>query len=126
MSEPISLVFYGRDLHLMDTQRRLLEEAGYQVWTAAQIADIFEITSEEAIEVLILCPTLSPEERAWAIAFADVQSPPMKSIILSARKSGYRDEMLQNVLDARKDRADLLAAVERLVSHPSSAHSHIY
>jgi CheY-like chemotaxis protein len=126
MSEPISLVLYGRNLHLLDTRRRLLQEAGYQVWTAAQIPEVFAIITEERIDVLILCRTLSPEERAWALAFADVQSPPMRSIVLIARKSGYRGEVLQNVLDATDGPADLLAALESLVSHPSSAHFHTY
>src|SRR5260370_6708317 len=87
MSKPISLVLYGRKQRLLDTRRRLLQEAGYQVWTAGQIPDVFSIITEERIDVLILCHTLSPEECEWALAFADVQSPPMKSIVLSARES---------------------------------------
>jgi hypothetical protein len=126
MSKPISLVLYGRKQHLLDTRRRLLQEAGYQVWTARQIPDVFAITTEERIDILILCYTLSPEERAWAIALADVQSPPLKSIVLGARKSGYRGEVSQNVFDARDLPADLLAAMASLVGGPSSAHSHIY
>src|SRR5271155_3967588 len=96
MFEPISLALYGRNRQLLDTRRRLLQEAGYQVWTAEQIPDVFAIIIEERIEVLILCHTLSPEERAWAINFADVQSPPLT--VLSARKSHWPGEMLQNVL----------------------------
>ena len=121
MSEPISLVLYGHDRHLMDVLRLLLQEAGYQVWTAGKIPDVFAIITEERIDVLILCHTLSPEERAWAIAFADVQSPPLKSMVLSARKSGYRGEVPQNGLDARDLPADLLAAMASLVGSPSSA-----
>jgi hypothetical protein len=126
MSKPIFVVFYGRKQRLLDTRRRLLQEAGYQVWTARKIPEVFAITTEERIDVLILCHTLSPEERAWAIAFADVQSPPLKSIVLGARKSGYRGEVSQNVFDARDLPAALLAAMASLVGGPSSAHSHIY
>jgi DNA-binding response OmpR family regulator len=126
MSESISLVLYGRGQRLLDTRRRLLQEAGYPVWTATQIPDVFSIVTEERIDVLILCHTLSPEELAWAIAFADVQSPRIKCIVLNARKSGYRCEVSQDVLDARDQPADLLAAVEGLVSRASSSHSHFY
>jgi hypothetical protein len=76
MSDPISLVLYGRNRQLLDTRRRLLQEAGYQVWTAERIPDVFAIIIEERIEVLILRHTLSAEERAWASNFADVQYPP--------------------------------------------------
>jgi hypothetical protein len=75
MSKPVSLVLYGRKQHLLDTRRRLLQEAGHQVWTAGQISDVSAIIAKEQMDVLILCHTLSPEERAWAIALADVQSP---------------------------------------------------
>ncbi len=104
----------------------MLQEAGYQVWTAGQIPDVFAIATEERIDVLILCHTLSPEERAWATAFADGQSPPLKSIVLRAQNSGNRGQVPQNGLDARDLPADLLAAMASLVGGPSSPHSHIY
>jgi hypothetical protein len=126
MARPISLVLYGRKQRLLDMRRRLLQEAGYQVWTAGKIPDVFAIITEEPIDVLILCHTLSPEECEWAIAFADVQSPPLKIVVLSARKSGYRGEVPQNGLDASDLPADLLAAMASLVGGPSSVHSHIY
>src|ERR1700692_982975 len=71
MSESICLVLYGRDQCLLDTRRRLLQEAGYPVWTARQIPDVFAIITEERVDVLILCHTLSQEEFTWAIAFAE-------------------------------------------------------
>jgi hypothetical protein len=115
MSKSVSLALYGRDQCLLDTRRQLLQEAGYAVWTARQIPDVFAIITEERIDVLILCRTLSPGELTWAIAFADVQYPPVKCIVLNARRSGYHGEVPQNVLDARDQPADLLAAVEGLV-----------
>jgi hypothetical protein len=118
------LLFYTGDQCLLDTRRRLLQEAGYPVWTASQIPDVFAIITEERSDVLILCHTLSQGEFTWAIAFADVQSPPVKCIVLNRKKSGYRGELPQNVLDARDQPADLLAAVEGLVSRTSRAHSH--
>jgi hypothetical protein len=102
MSKHISIVLYGRNLHLLDTRRRLLQEAGYQVWTAIQISGVFAIIIEERIEFLILCHTLSPEERAWAFAFANVQSPPIQCVLLGARKSRCPGETLQNVLDVQQ------------------------
>jgi hypothetical protein len=126
MSKPISLVLFGRKQHLLDTRRQLLEAAGYQVWTAEKIPDVFALVIEERIDVLILCHALSPEERAWAIAFADVQSPPLKSIVLSPRRSGYRDEVPHTGLDARDLPGILLVAVDNVIGRPSSAHSHIY
>ena len=111
MSKPICLVLFGREQHLLEIRRQRLQEAGYQVWMAGQIPDVFTIITEERIDVLVLCHTLYPEEREWAIAFADVQSPPLKSIVITATKSGHRGEVPQNVLYARGLPADLLAAI---------------
>jgi hypothetical protein len=74
--------------------------------------------TEERIDALILCYTRSPEERGCALAFADLQSPPLKSIVLSARKSFDSGEMAQNMLDPRDISAVLLAVLESLVSRP--------
>ena len=93
---------------------------------ATQFSEVCERLKTGRIELLIVGPTLSREDCDSAVAVADSQMPPVKSLIQRAGHTDGHAEMLHEVIDAMEGPVCLMVAIEKMVSHASFAYSHMY
>lgn len=117
---PVSILIFGCDPLLLTTRKWVLRSSGHRVWTAASPLEVAHILSTEAISALILCHTLSLEERRRGLVLA-VQGqapgkPRVKTLILTAGISPEPLPFLAEVVDAMEGPARLLEAVKRIVA----------
>ena len=118
-----SILLYGRDGHLLETRRLILESSNFQVRTVSSLLALNETISTHQIDILILCHSLSSEECKRALDVAHVHSPGIKTLVLTAHDSicaslaGEDD----NVLDTWEGPRVLLDTVQKLVCSPDAA-----
>ena len=79
-SAPASVLIYGRDAQLLETRRWVLEHAGMKVTTTTDLGEMESILVNEAIDLFILCHTLSPEEGDLCLMKVHALKPTMKSL----------------------------------------------
>ncbi len=84
LAELASILIYGRDAQLLETRRWVLEGAGMQITTTTELSDVEGILVNEAIDLFILCHTLSPEEGDLCLIKAKALRPAMKRLVLTA------------------------------------------
>jgi DNA-binding response OmpR family regulator len=84
MSIPASILVYGRDLLLLETRRMLLERTYRRVYIASEREQAQEIIRVERPDLLVLCYTLSSEDRKVITAAASALHPDMKVLLLQA------------------------------------------
>ena len=116
MATPISLLLYGRDAALLEIRQRVLQSAGYQVWTAAELTEVSRIVARERIALLILCHTLSMEECGRVLALQYSGFAARKSLILITAGTDSCDDSSNNVLSTMEGPAKLIHTVAKLVS----------
>jgi len=129
---PISILIFGCDPLLLTTRKWVLRSSGHRVWTATTSTEVAYILSTEPIVVLILCHTLSLEERRQGLALAAQTRaqdqaapgqtpagqlrPRVKTLLLTAGVSPEPLPFLAEVVDAMEGPARLLEAVRRIVA----------
>jgi len=117
---PISILIFGCDPLLLTTRKWVLRSSGHRVWTATTSTEVAYILSTEPIVVLILCHTLSLEERRQGLALAAQGQAPgkprVKTLLLTAGVSPEPLPFLAEVVDAMEGPARLIEAVRRIVA----------
>jgi hypothetical protein len=126
MPSQISILLYGRDEQLLGSRLLLLQKSGYRVFVATGLAQIDALSHTEAIDLLILCHSLTLEESGRALAFSQSRWPFMKSLILSAVGSWSETGNPDRVFDTSRGPTRLLVTLGQLLDHQSSSHSHVY
>jgi len=84
MSNPACILVYGRDPSLLETRCMLLETTGSKVHATTEPEQAEQIIREERPDLLVLCYTLSPEDRTNILSAAQHLRPEMKTLILTA------------------------------------------
>jgi hypothetical protein len=82
-----SILMYGRDARLLETQAWVLERAGHRGRTVSTFDDLEHLLSTEETDLLVLCHSLSMEECGRSIALT-IPWPRTKSLILIAGPKG--------------------------------------
>jgi DNA-binding NtrC family response regulator len=121
--EPASILVYGRDAQLLETRRWILERAGMKVTITTDLGEVAGILVNEAIDLFILCHTLSPEEGDICLMNAHALRPAMKKLILTANTplgSLGSHEVKVSAFDGPKT---LISEVERLLGARSTGTS---
>ncbi len=121
MSTPKKILIYGRDPMLLETRQRILEHEGYSVLTADPPSRGIEVMASSKIDLLILCHSLSTDECHGILSVLQDRQPQAKSLSLVAARSGCRDQLLSEVLDAMQGPAKLVSTVTKLVDPTDSA-----
>jgi len=118
---PASVLVYGRDAQLLETRRWVLEHAGMKVTTTTDLGQMESILVNEAIDLFILCHTLSPEEGDLCLMKVHTLRPTIKKLVLTANTPlgslGPREPQI-SAFDGPKT---LLSQVERLLGAYSKA-----
>jgi hypothetical protein len=77
------ILVYGNDEMLVTTRRLIFEQAGYEVFTAYSLSNAALALMNHQIDVLVLCQTLSDQERSAVLETAHTLQPKIKYVSLS-------------------------------------------
>jgi len=80
--------------------------------------------AEKQIDLLILCHSLSMEERGRALALT-YRWPMMRSLVLTAREDGCPDNLLTAVVDTVGEPAKLALTAGKFFHLESQADAHV-
>jgi DNA-binding response OmpR family regulator len=83
------IFLYGNDQTLLMTRRLILEKQGYRVFTAMKFGEAIQLTMTHRLDVLILCQSLSVDERNGVLATVREIAPSLKTLILGHGESVY-------------------------------------
>ncbi len=123
----VSIVLFGHDCRLLETRKWALHSLGYRVVTVTHLADLNRLPTTPAIDLLVLCPTLSAKECAQAVAHASLRWPAIKKLALVRESSKRRSQILDQVINTLDVPSRLLSKVSELVGYVgSSPCSHTY
>jgi len=76
------ILVYGTDPILLTTRRLKLEKAGYRVFATMEFLDAKLVLMNQQIDVLIVCQTLSDDERSGILETAQAMTPDVKCVIV--------------------------------------------
>lgn len=125
-SSQITVLMYGHDARLLESGKWALQSRGYRVQTATRLADFNHLPSLPSISLLVLCHTLSPKERADAVARASERWPGVKKLSVEQELSKPM-YVAGKVWHTLNEPARLLSRVSDLVGFAASSPcSHIY
>jgi DNA-binding response OmpR family regulator len=88
MSHPACILVYGRDPSLLETRCMVLETTGSVVRATAEPEEAERIIRDERPALLVLCYTLSPEDRSSILSSAQLLRPDMKTLVESVQSCG--------------------------------------
>jgi DNA-binding NtrC family response regulator len=107
------ILIFGHDAMLLETRCKVLESAGFLVWTASDAEDAVEVLAEEPVDLFMLCQTLCNEECEAILRSAHTLRPDMTNIVLCIdsykESSDHRDLLFHYFLDPRS----LIALIQR-------------
>jgi hypothetical protein len=122
----ISIVLFGHDARRLESRKWALHGLGYRVLTVMHLADLDSIPITPAIDLLVLCYTLSAKESGQAVADASARWPAIKKLAL-VREPKRGSGVLGQVRQTLDGPARLLTVVSELVGYAgSSSYSHTY
>jgi hypothetical protein len=114
-----TIFVYGTDVMLLTTRRMIFEKAGYTVFTAESLSNAGLVLRNHHIDVLVLCQTLSDEERCAVLETAHTLQPEIKCAALSF---DVRDGVTDGVYIHRglNGPPSLLAAIGRMLQEKAA------
>lgn len=115
MSTASSILMYGRNPLLLDTRALVLRHAGYRV---KALAPGDRPPSTEAVDLLILCHTLTEAERNALLLFAASQRPAPGMLCLTPARGSL--EGFTDLFNSFDGPAKLLDAVRKLIVRQQS------
>jgi hypothetical protein len=123
----ISIVLLGHNVHQLETHKWALLSLGYRVLPIMQLADLDRVPAAPAVDLLVLCPSLSSKECAHAVAAASSRWPEVKTLALVRDSSKRPSKLLGHVRQTLDAPGRLLTTVRELVGYArSSTFSHTY
>jgi hypothetical protein len=111
----ISIFLYGNDQTLLMTRRLILEKEGYRVFTAMRFGDAMLLTMTQRLDVLILCQSLSVDERNGVLTTVREITPSLKTIILGYGRSVYPIKTQEKSVETLTDPKTLLGVVDTML-----------
>lgn len=121
MPQCLSILMYGKDAPLLDTRKMVLESTGHRVWPASNPAAFKRIVSDQLIDLVVLCHSLSSEECNHALAVVELEAPHVGSLLLTAGPTGCVGNGSSEVLDTMDGPRQLISTVNRIATlHISS------
>lgn len=109
------ILVFGHDATLLETRRLILERAGFQVWTASEVTGAVQILAKEAIDLFILCQSLSVDECASILKAAHILRPDMKNLVMAAETLGLSAEKHDTFLTTFLEPLSLIALIQNKI-----------
>ncbi len=110
-----TVLIYGHDPLLLRTRLRILEQAGYTVWTADVLGEVGSIITTNEVGLLIVCQTLSDEEGEAAITLAHHIRPEMKTLVMSLTRQRLLKTAQEIPFNVSTGPRNLLDTVQKLM-----------
>jgi hypothetical protein len=120
-NSPISILIYGREAHLLETRKWVLQSRGYRVVTIPDLAGIDLLPLAPPFALLILCHSLPAKEAQAATALAARRWPGIKDLVMTVDKSRSPTGLLGQLLHTMGGPTNLLSQVGALVGHTASS-----
>ena len=117
-----SILLYGHDDVLLFTRRAILEKTGFRVFTASYLHEVEVIAATQPIDLLVLCQTVSYEERTKALSLVNSFKPDAVSFAMAEILPTYGGKA--SIADAGNFTSvrNFLAAVEEVIQrHEASS-----
>jgi hypothetical protein len=96
--------------------RLILEKEGYRVFTTMKFGDAKQLAMTQKLDVLILCQSLSVEERnGGVLATVREIASPLKTLILGYGKSVYPIRTQEESVEVLIDPRTLLGVIDRML-----------
>lgn len=119
MPNPVCVLLFGNDSHLLKSRRMVLESVGCMVYTATQLVDVNQILTDHRIGLLILCHTLTVEECERAKVVVETFSPEVKVLVLAAADFAECAESGDRVVSTGSGPKAMLQTVNEMAKIPS-------
>jgi hypothetical protein len=117
-----TILVYGNEPTLVRTRGLILEKTGYKVLTSTAFANAMLTLVTQQVDVLLLCPSLTDEERRgiWETALA--LQPEIKCVVLDFAES---EETIEGVdlIRGLAGPSALLNAVGRMLTQKAATHT---
>ena len=84
MPNPARILIYGRDSSLLETRQLVLETVGGIVDATTDLEHAKRLLTEERPDLLVLCYTLTPPDRAAILMAAQHLHPAVQVLVLRA------------------------------------------
>ena len=84
MFNPTRILVYGRDPSLLETRQLVLQTIGGTVEATTELEQAKRMLGDGSLDLLVLCYTLSLEDRNAILNSVEQLSPDLKVLILSA------------------------------------------
>jgi hypothetical protein len=114
-TSPISILLYGKDTHLLETRKWVLQSRGYRVTATLLLSDINLLPLAPPFALIILCHSLTTQEGQAAIALASSRWPAIKNLVMLVDKSRSPTGLLGQLLHTMGGPTNLLSQVSTLV-----------
>ena len=109
------LLISGTDAQLLSLRKSVLSQAGFSVHTVTQFQNLAALPAEAPIELVILCHTLSDEQRCAVVDTLLVRWPNAKVIALTRLDKGGDDSASGFITVSGFDPRDLIAKCHQLL-----------
>lgn len=116
MTPHSTILVYGRDPLLLETRSWVLEEAGFAVVTSSSLVEAEQQLASPEVKLLVLCHTLSAQERTDILAVASRINPSAKRLLLTASTVIPLDAPHEAVLSALEGPRALISTVRKVLS----------
>ena len=112
MNENAHILICGRDSNLLETRGLVLRKAGYRVSTTTQ--PIQQAPALNGLDLLIVCHTLSTEERRNDLSVLACAAPQAPALCLTPHKGPVEPHI--PTLDSYQGPHEMLRVVNQLLS----------
>ena len=116
-----SIVILGHEEHLNATRQWVLQTRGYRVLVIDDPSAIGLLPQNPAIQLLILCHSVSKPECETAIALATTRWPEVRSLMMVADRNRAPAGILGQLLHTMEGPAKLISMVSEIVGRDTSA-----
>lgn len=114
MQQPPSILVYGREPGLLLSRTWVLQAAGFHAQPAGNLCEARKAAGSRAVDLLVLCHTLSSEDCRDALTWAD-SLPGMKRIVLTSGATSASIPPNEVVLSQFAGARELVAVTQRLL-----------
>jgi len=118
-----SILIVGHDEHLLSTRQWVLQTRGYQVLTVQQPEAVQEVPLSAPMRLVVLCHTLTEEEKQSAGSIAAERWPGVKLLALAGEAGRHPTGLLGQLLHTMDGPAKLLSMVTNLVGTSADVQS---
>lgn len=106
---------FGHDAPLLETRQWVLQSRGYRVITTESLSAFESIPRTKTVSLVMLCYSLSPEEREGAIAISRSRWPGCQHLALQGSTGRSPTGILGQLLHTQNGPAQLLTMVNDLL-----------